>query len=315
MLSDKTEQKLTFKDLKNLFKYNAKVEINHARKVIFELCLHAIPFLKDDINWFMRFIENESKLSLDKRDEYGLLKGNVLQWHQKYLIQEQEDQRQKRIFKFLIRKWMLKHDAPDDQEIEPFTIEAFAKDIRTLLSWVSDNVEDQLEKNYHEIANQLMSPSDKETLRIKSWLENSFVKVLNSVSLIQNKATISELLQQALNENKPENFKKIFLVDPSVYHMKEVQDYIFHSDDLAISAQIATYYSNSIQKPFVSNSKNQISQKPLFLIGLMDSMGLVHGQFHLSNTRLLKLATEAGVNHDDIDQQYFNKLLKHIRNN
>lgn len=301
---------LTYKDLKALYRPKVYFQRKAITDFFYLTLCEALPILTDDIDWFLNFLETQSKQSLDKMDEKGLLIGKVFTWNDKYLDLSANYQKLNRKLRFVLRQWIMETD--DDAPVEAITIQEWLAIVRDAATEFRDCVNSGTRDDYLELTDWLSDPTDKQGIRLKHFLELSFASTFNHISLVQNKATITSLLSAALNDNKVENFKKIFTVDPSVFDLEEVQTFI-NTQDIKTKAQINRYYSDSIGIPIISNQKNTISQKPMFIIGILDSMDIINGPISFSKTRLLNLGTLAGISNDTIDQSYFNKLLRHVK--
>ncbi|WP_321276242.1 hypothetical protein [Thiomicrorhabdus indica] len=303
-------QILTYKDLKALYKPEVRLQLKALTDFFYLTLCEAMPILTDDIDWFLKFLETESKQSLDARDEKGFLRGDAFTWNDKYLNLSNEYSKLNRKFRFVIRQWIMEED--DDKPIEQFDMVKWLAFVRDMAKEFRNSIDSHSKKDIFEITDWLCNSDEKEAIRLKNFIELSFASTFNHISLIQNKAKITSLLKSALRGGPIENFKKIFAVDPSVYDLAEVQNFI-NSQDRKTKAEINGYYSESIDIPIISNQKNQISQKPMFIIGILDSMDVINGKISFSKTRLLNLGTLAGIDHDSIDQGYFNKLLIHVK--
>lgn len=301
---------ITYKDLKALYKPEVYFQKKAITDFLYLTLCEVIPILTDDIDWFLKFLETQSKQSLDKKDDKGLLRGDVFTWNDKYLNLPEQYQKLNRKLRFVLRQWIMEED--DDKPIEPFTMQKWLAFVRETAQEFRDSVDSTTYDDYSKLTDWLKNTEDKQAVRLKHYIELSFASTFNHLSLVQNKATITSLLKDALHENKIENFKKIFAVDPSVFDLVDVQAFI-NSQDRKTKSQITRYYSDSIDIPIISNKKNQVSQKPMFIIGILDSMGVIHGQISFSKTRLLELGTLAGIDQNSIDQTYFNRLLRHIK--
>ena len=304
------KEALLYKDLKSLYKPGIYLEKKAIENFLYLSLKEIAPLLKKDIDWFLKFLSNQSKQSLDKVDSKGLFRGDIFAWNSKYIELPIHYSKLNRKCRFILRKSIMDED--DDKEIEQITLQEWLKDLREGFKEFLDDIEQDIDLNYDQLIEEFSNPHDKFTLRVKEFIELSFASIFNHISLVQNKATITNLLRKALQENQIKNFKKIFDVDPSVFDLPEVQNYINHQDRKT-KAQINKYYSDSINIPIISNTKNKVSQKPMMIIGIMDSIGLINGELKLSKTRLLTLGTLAGIDHDSIDQTYFNKLLLHVK--
>lgn len=301
---------LTYKDLKALYESKVYFERKAIANVFYLTLCEALPVLSDDIDWFLEFLQTQSKKSLDKTDEKGLLRGDAFQWNNKYLTLDEHYQTLNRKLRFLLRQHIMQSE--DDKPAEITTMAEWLAFVREITQELHDWLDSGTREDYLEGIEWITASTDRKTLRLRHYIEISFASTFNHISLVQNKATISKLLYNALNENQIENFKKIFAVDTSVFDLKEVQDFI-NKQPREVKAKIHKYYSDSIDLPIISNNKNKVSQKPMFIIGLLDSMNVINGQISFSKTRLLKLGTLAGIDHDTIDQTYFNRLLLHVK--
>jgi hypothetical protein len=303
-------KELTYKDLKALYKPNVFFEKRALIDFFYQTICEVLPILNEDIDWFLKELEKQSKKSLDKIDAKGLLRGEIFCWNDKYLHLDGHYQDLNRKFRFVIRQQIMKAD--DNEPLEINTMADWLSFVRELAADFRSTIESQNRKEISEYIDWLNQSSEKESIRIKHFIEISAASTFNHISLVQNKATISKLLEQALNEKKYKNFKKIFAVDPSVFDLAEVQEFI-NMQRIEIKAIINRYYADSIELPIISNQKNTVSQKPMYMIGLFDSMGIISGELKFSKTRLLNLWTLAGLEHDSIDQTYFNRLLLHVK--
>ncbi len=296
---------LTYKDLKALYSPAIHIENAVIKKFLYQILSELLPLLQNDIDWFINRFSSESKKSLDQHDSNGLLKGNVFSWQHLYLNNKHSFSRFNRKIQFITKKAI--HKANENDLVEKVTLEDAIKHFQSLLEEF-DNLPDS---EVNELFDELSNPQDKFSRRLKQFIEASFANFFNYISLIENKSTITVLLKEALEENKPENFKKIFLVDPTVYRLNEVREFI-DEQSYSIQSKISKYHHDALETPIISNEKNRISQKPLFFIGLIDAMGFINGEIKFSKKELLKLATKSGLDDNIIDQNYFNQLLKHV---
>lgn len=303
-------QILTYKDLKALYKPEVNFQVKALTDLLYRSLCEVMPILADDIDWFLKFLETESKQSIDTRDEKGILRGDTFTWNDKYLNLSNDYIKLNRKLRFVIRQWILKED--DNKPIEQYDMVEWLAFVRNTAIEFRDSIDSQSRKDIFEVTDWLCNTNEKVASRLKHFIEFSFASTFNHISLVQNKATITSLLTLALKDGQIKNFKKIFAVDPSVFDLAEVQNFI-NSQDRKTKAEINGYYSESINIPIISNKKNQTSQKPMFIIGILDSMGVINGKISFSKTRLLNLGTLAGIDHDSIDQSYFNKLLRHVK--
>lgn len=301
---------LRYKDLKALYKPNVYFQKKALVDFFYQTICEVLPILNDDIDWFLKELEKQSKKSLDKIDDKGLLRGEIFYWNDKYLNLDEHYKNLNRKLRLVIRKQIMSTD--DNKPLEIHNMADWLSFARELAEDFRNTIESQNKQDVSEYIDWLNKSSEKEAIRMKHFIEISAASTFNHISLVQNKATISKLLKQALNENNYKNFKKIFSVDPSVFDLDEVQDYI-NRQDIETKAAINRYYADSIELPIISNQKNTVSQKPMYMIGLFDSMGIISGELKFSKTKLLNLGTLAGIEHDSIDQTYFNRLLLHVK--
>ena len=303
-------KKLTYKDLKALFSVNTYFDKKAITHFFYLTLSEVLPIISDDIDWFLDFLETQSKHSLDKNDEKGLLQGDLFTWNNKYLYLSEHYLTLNRKLRFVLRRWVMENN--DDKPLEISTMKEWLDFVKETAETFQQLMDTTNYDDYLELTDWLSKSSEKNAVRLKHFIELSFASTFNHISLVENKATITSLLKAALYDNKIENFKKIFSVDPSVFDLKDVQTFI-NSQDRKTKAKINRYYSDSIDIPIISNNKNKISQKPMFIIGMFDSMNIINGQISFSKTRLLHLGTLTGICHNSIDQSYFNKLLNHIK--
>lgn len=302
-------KKYTIEELKLLFKPNLHFEKKIIENFIYKLVYKLIPLVTHGLEDFLNDLSKESKNSINSREEHEIFRGHVFDWKNKYIKHEKHYLKLSRriIFEF---KNILSNMG--NEEVEVLNEEEVLNFATEMASECISSFDELLEKNFNHYIDELKSPSNKEEKRIKEFIEISIASFFNNISLINNKKTITHLLDDAINNNKYKNYKKIFNVDPTVYQLDIVKKHISNLD-LRIESEITGYYSESLKKPIMFNQKNKICQTPLMLIGIFNTMGIVTGEISFSNSKLYELAVISGMNDIDTDNNEFNRLLKHLK--
>ena len=275
------------------------------QNIILNFLLNILPHFVNEADELFTKLSTASKSYFLEKDGLSILSNKKFQYYKLYLepnkIYEDFD-------KYISNEWakdfeveIEKQISKTDPKINPSV--ALAECIKTIDDITDDAL---LTPNWH-----LDSDFDESNI----YLINVIIaRFFDSLSLIENKKSISTLLSEALLENKFLNISKAVSIDPNVRYIPEICELI-SKQSINKQASISNQISNALEKSFLTGDKNIQSKLALFYISVVDSMGFIDGSLPLPFKVHKYFAEKSGALKYTDDDNYFYKLFRMHKKN
>ncbi|MCU7837625.1 MAG: hypothetical protein KZQ83_20595 [gamma proteobacterium symbiont of Taylorina sp.] len=181
------------------------------------------------------------------------------------------------------------------------------KEINTTFSNLYTEFNDDIDLLNDKLFSDL-EPNHKFDKEIEYPLSAIICRFFDSLSVIDNKKSITILLQEALEDDKYENIAKAVSIDPNILKVSKIDEYI-NKLDLEIKTEVFQKCLIERNKPFLSNNKNQICELPYFYVSFVYSVGLIDGAIPLPYKIHKSFADKIGALDDLEDIEYFREIF------